>query len=303
MQALAGLAGGIPTADSAKTSAMKPLTDFINNGIQVDRIGLAFLSGIIPIPPLSYLGYGGLNLWAVGSLKYCAMKAGLQAFCSMAQTFVTAYYPKLWFLGYLLAYNPWYVFDILQLFSPTFAQEGFKVPFFNTKVSTSATPSAGKVTAPILAAAIALLCSGAYNLLSYFPESIQKAWKPAMNMVFLAIGGVTALAGGGIGGVVVLPQIMSALKGESKSLSDAIAPPPPPPMPSAPSAPQAGGGEPLPSLGDIANRIMKDEIGCPTQSGGALGDSTANIFLGSLVIAALGGIALALVRNKPIPAQ
>jgi hypothetical protein len=292
MQALAGLAGGVPTADSAKASAMKPLTDFINNGIQVDRIGLAFLSGIIPIPPLSYLGYGGLNLWAVGSLKYCAMKAALQAFCTMAQTFITAYYPKLWFLGFLLAYNPWYVFDILQLFSPTFAQEGFKLPFFNTKVSTSANPSVGKVTAPILAAAIALLCSGAYSLLSYFPESIQKAWKPVMNMVFLAIGGVTALAGGGLGGVVVIPQILSALKGESKALSAAVA---------APTAPQSGGGEPLPSLGDIANRIMKDKIECPTQSGG--GDATANIFLGSLVIAALGGITLALVRNKPIPPQ
>ena len=50
MQALAGLAG-IPTADSVKTSAMKPLTDFLNNGIQVDKVGLAVLAGIIPIPP------------------------------------------------------------------------------------------------------------------------------------------------------------------------------------------------------------------------------------------------------------
>jgi hypothetical protein len=151
-------------------------------------------------------------------------------------------------------------------------------------------------------AALALLSSGSYGLLSLFPESVQKAWKPIMNMIFLTIGGVTAMAGGGIGGVVVLPQIISSLKGESSNLSAALAtPPPPPPPPPVTSGPQAGGGESLPSLGDVANRILKDKIDCPTglQSGGG-DDVTATFFLGTLAIASLGGIMLALVRQKTV---
>lgn len=295
MEAFVGLAG-IPTAESAKASAMKPFTDFLNNGIQVDRVGLAILAGIIPIPPLSYLGNGGMNLWAVGSMKYCAMKAGLQALCTLANNFITAKYPNLWYLAYFFAFSPWYIFDILQIFSPAFATEGFKVPFFNTRVSTSDQPAVGKITPALMIAAFALLSSGSYGLLSLFPESVQKAWKPIMNMIFLAIGGVTALAGGGIGGMVVLPQILSSLKGESSNLSAALATPPPP------SGPQSGGGDSLPSLGEIAKRIMKDEIDCETnsQSGGGRNDATPYIFLGSLAVASLAGIMLALVREKTV---
>jgi hypothetical protein len=296
MQALAGLAG-IPTADSVKTSAMKPLTDFLNNGIQVDKVGLAVLAGIIPIPPLSYLGNGGMNLWAVGSMKYCAMKAGLQALCTLANNLIMAKFPKFWFLAYLFSFSPWYIFDILQLFSPAFEKEGFKVPFFNTKISTSPQPAVGKLTPALLVAAFALLSSGSYSLLNFFPDSVQKTWKPIMNMIFLAIGSVTALAGGGIGGVVVLPEILSSLRGERNKISEALATPAPPAQPS-----QKGGGDSLPSLGEIANRIIKDEIDCPTkmQSGGGDGNDAANIFIGSLVVASLGGIILALVRQKTV---
>ena len=302
MQALAGLAG-IPTADSVKTSAMKPLTDFLNNGIQVDKVGLAVLAGIIPIPPLSYLGNGGMNLWAVGSMKYCAMKAGLQALCTLANNLIMAKFPKLWVLAYLFSFSPWYIFDILQLFSPAFEKEGFKVPFFNTKVSTSPQPAVGKLTPALLIAGFALLSSGSYSLLNFFPDSVQKTWKPIMNMIFLTIGSVTALAGGGIGGVVVLPEILSSLKGERTKISEALATPPLPAEPSQTQPPsQKGGGDSLPSLGEIANRIIKDEIDCPTkmQSGGGDGNDAANMFLGSLIIASLGGIILALVRQKTV---
>lgn len=312
MQALAGLAG-VPTADSVKSSAMKPFTDFLNNGIQVDRIGLGILAGIVPFPPLSYLGNGGMNLWAVGSMKYCALKAGVQAFCSLAYNFIMAKYPKFWYVAYFFSFSPWYIFDIIQLFSPAFEKEGFKVPFFNTPVSTAPNPAVGKLTVPLIVAAFALLSSGSYGLLSLFPDSVQKAWKPVMNMVFLSIGGVTALAGGGISSVVVLPQILSSLKGETAVLKGAFATPPPPappdvppPIPIAPLPPpppsgaQMGGGDPLPSIEEIANRILKDDIDCATsvQSGG--GADTANIFLGSLVITSLGGIILALIRQKTV---
>ena len=300
MQALAGLAG-VPTADSVKSSAMKPFTDFLNNGIQVDRIGLGILAGIIPFPPLSYLGNGGMNLWAVGSMKYCALKAGVQAFCTLAYNFIMAKYPKFWYLAYFFSFSPWYIFDIIQLFSPAFEKEGFKVPFFNTPVSTDPNPAVGKLTVPLIVAAFALLSSGSYSLLSLFPDSVQKTWKPIMNIIFLSIGGLSALAGGGISSIVVLPQILSSLKGETAILKEALATPPPAPLPPPPpSGAQMGGGDPLPSIEEIANRILKDDIDCATsvQSGG--GDHTANIFLGSLVIASLGGIILALIRQKTV---
>jgi len=249
----------------------------------VGWFGLFILAGGVPFPPLSYLGFGGLNLWAVGSMTYFGMKAGLQAMLVLANTYVTAYYPKLWWIGYLMVLNPWYVFDLIQMFSPAFAAEGFKVPLLHTPIGNGGT---GTVTAALLAAAIALLCSGAYSLINLLPPELQVTYKPIMNSIFLAIGGVTALGGGSIGSMLVIPKIMSAIKGNISEAGAAVAALPPA------SAPQTGGG--VPSLGDVANRIIKQ------RGGGGDSDIGANIFLGTLAVAALGGISLALIRMKAV---
>jgi len=284
----AALLGATPSIGSVQTSGMSGITSFIQKGFSVGWFGLFILAGGVPFPPLSYLGFGGLNLWAVGSMTYFAMKAGLQAMCVLANTYVTAYYPNLWWVGYLMVLNPWYVFDLVQMFSPAFAAEGFKVPLLHTPIGHGGT---GTVTAALLAAAIALLCSGAYSLISLLPSELQVTYKPIMNSVFLAIGGITALGGGSIGSMLVIPKIMSAIKGNISDAGAAVAALPPP------SGPQAGGGG-IPSLGDVANNIIN---GAEQSGGGGDGpDIGANIFLGTLVVAALGGISLALIRTKAV---
>lgn len=257
----------------------------------VEWFGLFILAGGIPIPPFSYLGYGGLNLWAAGSLMYFAMKAATQAILVLINTFVTVYYPGLWWVGYLLFLNPWYLFDILQMFSPAFAKEGFKVPFthFNPKkplgkqvdISGNKTFAGGTVTAALLAASLALLGAGTYGLLNLLPPSITSGYKPIINSIFAVLGGVTAL-GGGSAGIMMLPQLMGSLKTNSAEFTAATA--------------QKGGSAELPSLDEVANRILEHK---PLQSGGGESeDLSSNIFIGILTLVTLGGISLALVRSK-----
>jgi hypothetical protein len=277
----AGSVTGAPlTADAAAAASQKTIMSYFNG--KVSWFGLFLLAGGFPFPPMSYLGLGGLNLWASGSMTYFAVKAGLQAVLTVANMFIEIYYPKLWWFGYLLVLNPWYVFDIVQMFSPAFAAEGFKVPFLHTPIGHGGT---GQMTPAIWAAAIALLCSGAYSFLNFLPPQLKAAYKPILNTVFLAFGAVTALAGGSIGGMVVLPQIMSSIKGSISQATAAAAAPPPA---------QKGGG--MPSLADVANNILDDKI--KVQGGG--GKDGAELFLGGLAVAALGGISLALIRSKAV---
>ena len=285
LQGLAALTGSpVPTVASAKTTAMNPITNFIKNGFHVGWTGLFILAGGIPFPPFSYLGFGGLNLWANGSITYGMIKGGLQGLCLLGNHYIKLFYPSLWFIGYLLVFNPWYVFDLVQMFSPAFATEGFKLPLTHKSVGSAGTT--GLVSASLLAAAIALLCTGVSSLLEWLPPEIRVSYKPIVDIIFLTIAGVSALAGGGIGGMVVLPQIMAALQSDVTEIKGDV----------STSVPQTGGGN-LPSLADVANNILKGKGGY-VQEGGGKNDMASTIFLGALAIAALGGISLALIRNK-----
>ena len=262
----------------------------------VEWFGLFVLAGGIPFPPFSYLGYGGLNLWAAGSLMYFAMKAATQAFLVFINTFVSVYYPNLWWVGYLLVLNPWYVFDILQMFSPAFAEEGFKVPFthFNPAkplgkpvvVNGKKTFAAGTVTAALLAAALALLGTGTYGLLNMLPPSVTAGYKPIVNGIFAILGGITAIGGGGAG-LLMLPSLVKTLQSSSSEYKASV----------AAVTPQTGGSSELPSLDKVANDILEHKT-THTGGGSTEDDLSSNIFLGTLTIVTLAGISLALARSK-----
>ena len=261
----------------------------------VEWFGLFILAGGIPFPPFSYLGYGGLNLWATGSLMYFAMKAATQAFLVFINTFVSVYYPNLWWVGYLLVLNPWYVFDILQMFSPAFAEEGYKVPFthFNPAkpvgkpmiINGKKTFAAGKVTGALLAAALVFLGTGTYGLLNMLPPSITAGYKPIVNTIFAILGAITAIGGGSFG-MMMLPTLIKSLQSNSAEYTASV----------AAVTPQTGGSSELPSLDKIANDILEHKT---TQTGGgSTEDLSSNIFLGTLTIVTLAGISLALARSK-----
>lgn len=294
---------GIPTLASVQTSGTNSLMSYFNFDLQ--WIGLFILAGGFPLPPFSYLGFAGLNLYAAGSMTYFGMKAGLQAMLVLANTYLTAYYPNLWWVGYLLVLNPWYVFDIIQLFSPAFPTEGFKVPFLHTPIGKGGT---GKMTPALFSLAIAAMSAGAYSLVNILPPELQVSYKPILNTIFITVGTVATVAGGGVTSMLVLPQAYSAIKSNLTSAGTAISALPPAPKASAPTTVQHGGGNNVPSLNEVAEKIMNGTI-TATEGGGQSGgggkkpDSGAIIFLGTLLIAALGGISLALIRSKADSAQ
>jgi hypothetical protein len=307
---LLGAAGaGADPAEATKTSFAKSLKE----GLPVGWLTLFILAGGIPFPPFSYLGMGGVNLLAVGSTTWFGIKAGFQFFLTLVNIFITAYFPKLWWLGWLLMLNPWYIFDLLQMFSPAFAHEGFKIPFtlFDPKKPLHSkaydngegglTYAKGSVGPAVILVAAGLTCVGAYSLVNMLPPAIQNSWKPMMNTAFAIIGGVTAVAGGGIGGMMALPTLMGSLKsGASQvaAIAPAVVAPAPAPVASAPApapAVQQGGGE-LPSLATVANNILNGTQTLNQAGGGE--DLSTNLFLGSLTLVTMGGLGLALIRSK-----
>lgn len=106
-----------------------------------------FLTGLAPMLPLipyvgpaffalfSSFGTNGANLLLSGSMGWAIAKFGFNQACRGAYFLISKQYPGRWWLPYLkgLLYyaNPWYVFDIVQRYSPSFAEEGFKLPFAN----------------------------------------------------------------------------------------------------------------------------------------------------------------------------
>jgi hypothetical protein len=276
---------GVPTVASTQAAGQSALTQYFNFDLQ--WFGLFILAGGFPLPPFSYLGFAGLNLYAVGSMTYFGVKAGLQTILTLANTYLLAYYPKLWWVGYLLVLNPWYVFDLVQMFSPAFPKEGFKVPFFHTPLG-----AAGKMTPALAALAVGAMSVGSYSLINMLPVELQASYKPLLNSIFLTVGTLAAVTGGGLSSMLVLPQAYSAIK---SSLGEAGAAAAAAPIP-APTGAQKGGG--APSLSDVARKI---EVGKITlQDGGGGSDPSAAVFLGTLGVAALGGISLALIRSKAV---
>ena len=290
----------LQNATDPAASTKSSFTKFIQDGITIPWLGLFILAGGIPYPPFSYLGLGGVNLLVVGSTMWFAMKAGLQFGITLANTFITAYYPELWWLSTLLSFNFWYLFDLLQMFSPAFHYEGFKVPFttfdpnkpLHTKLydteDGNKTYAKGAIGPTSILVIGGLTCIGTYSLLNYLPPVVTAAWKPIVNTIFTVVGGVTALAGGGIGGMLVLPKLMSSLKSNVAEVSSAL----------PPAAPTVQTGGAIPSLEVIANKILNGEETMNNQEGGGSDDTATNVFLGTLTVVTLGGIGLALIRSK-----
>lgn len=277
---------GVPTVSSVASTGQSALSSYFE--FDLGWFGLFILAGGFPLPPFSYLGFAGLNLYAVGSTTYFGVKAGLQALLGLANTYINAYYPKLWWLGYLMVLNPWYVFDLVQMFSPAFAEEGFKVPLFHTPLGSTA-----KMSGALAALAVGAMSAGSYSLMNMLPVELQASYKPILNSVFLTVGTLATVTGGGMTSMLVLPQAFGAIKSSLAEAGTAIAATPVP-VASGPAV-QKGGG--IPSLSEVAQNIDTDKI--QVQMGGG-SDPSATIFLGTLVVAALGGISLALIRSKAV---
>lgn len=81
------------------------------------------------------LGSNGANLLVSGSMGWGAMKAGSSLLLKGLYFLLSKSYPGQWWLPHLNAFikyaHPWYTFDIIQVYSPSFSRQGYKLPFVN----------------------------------------------------------------------------------------------------------------------------------------------------------------------------
>jgi hypothetical protein len=302
-------------------------------GIPVGWFGLLILAGGVPIAPLSFLGYAGANLMVTGSLGWAAAKMTAQLGTALAVKMISTYYPAFWIYSWILTYSPWYIFDIVQLFSPRFAVDGFKIPFVGTQIGNKG--GTGKVTLPILAALIAITAMGGYSLMDYIPAEITGSLQPILKTLFAVIGGGVALAGGGLGAFAMFPDLIKtvsgsvmeigakAVSGSAPAAAPVVAPVPfvAPSGPSGPSGPSApvvafvapsGPSAPVvpfvaPSAASAAQKggaqpFDLDAIAREFTGGGRKAAEASGFesyaFMGILAIAVLGGTSLAFLRSQ-----
>jgi hypothetical protein len=317
-----------PSIGNIQSSGKMSVAKFFQEGFTVGWGGLLFLAGILPFQPFVMLGYSGMNLLAVGAMAWAAGKAALQGICTLVSKYIDVYYPSLSFYSAFFSYNPWYIFDILQMFSPAFNEEGYKVPFLHTPVGGEG--STGTINATMLGLMVSLLSAGCYALVQKLPKEVVSTAKPTLDLVFTGLGSVAALSAGGLGAAMVLPEIMKSAKGSLSEIKSAVAAPAPSGAVSgattsgAVSAPQAqkGGGlgnpgSVFPDLRQIADGMLGPAIaGDPSafqsrilNGGGKRSgkseptDGEMLLFLGALSVVAVGGLTLAAVRAKAIPEE
>jgi hypothetical protein len=310
-----GLLGQVTTGD-IQTSGTSTIRNFIQNGFPVGRIGLLFLTGLLPlpIPPFTSLGEYGVNLLAGGSPVMAGFKAITQIAFTVAHNYIKGFYPALWPIVWLTRFSPWFVFDILQTMSPAFTKDGYKIPFM--KPATGREPIAAKggqgkidmITVPVI---IGILSLGAYTLLQSLPASITGSAKPILDIIVMVIGGASALSLGGIGGMTVIPQILEGLKKSGGELKEVIQTAPGPSGPASGPAVQQGGahiGSQMPPLREVAGHMLgPSEKGDPAPyfsnilSGGGRENAPTAVeslfFWLTLMIVAGGGMALAATRS------
>jgi hypothetical protein len=318
-----GLGGLVPTTTKPEDAVKDKIKQFVTEGFPIGKPALFVLAGAIFVAPFSFWGYGAVNLMVAGSKGWAAAKAALQMVFVLANKFLGTYYPKLWWVGWLLVLNPWYVFDLVQLCSPTFESEGFKVPFYGEQIR----PEDGvyKLNGIVIGIMMALLTAGGFSLLDYLPPEVVGGAKPALELALKVIGGVTAAAGGGLG-LLMLPSLkqtivqgVAGVKSEAAAAAAAVpaaaAAPgtlPAAAVPAAPLAQKGGSGQggAIPSLREIAAGLLGPAPGGDpgpfkstviTGGGGAAAaeaSTSSLLFVGTLGLAALGGIALAVTRSK-----
>jgi hypothetical protein len=166
----------------------------------------------------------------------------------------------------ILSYSPWYIFDIIQMFDPNFKNLGFRTPFFTQSLGSKfnlAAGTFGSITLIHIFVLILIFSLGGYTILDMIPAEITGSFRKILKTVFKVVAGVTGLLGGGMAAFTAMPGMFSALKGGGST--------------------QSGGGKM--TLDDIATSMMKPD-----------NSAQAYLFIGVLLTAALGGIALSAAR-------
>ena len=302
------------TQPSLATSGQSVIKRFFSAGFEIGFMGLLFLAGGLLIPPFDALGQLGVNLFAVGAPMFGLLKGAFMAMITFAVKYLKLYYPGLWPVTFMLSINPWFIYDLIQTWSPAFPQEGYRIPLtyksIGGGVSGPEGGPKGRITPVVIGMIIAAFAYGGYKLIDYLPKEITGNAGPMIQRIFLITGGVTAATGGGLTALVAVPEMVSALKGTLASPT-AAAPEPtatgsvtttPAPTVTGPTVPVQTGGTKfksvdieLPSLEEVSKRLLK-QLGAEDNNEQAR--SIAPLFLSGLGVIVVGGLSLAVLRNR-----
>ncbi len=274
-------------------------------------------------------GVNGVNLVASNSSFWALGKAAFNMLCIGLYDIMAIYFAGQWWLPALKALlryaNPWYVFDMIQVFNPKFKDIGYKIPFLNKRANTNKEKGAKLVTGDIgyiqkgssgsdtttygsfykaAGAAAVFLLPALYTLFDNLPAELKGKVQPLLDSVVSVGSMITAVAGGGIGTFILLPQLATSLQGNFAKLmaggseegqTNAVANA----ETTVEANAQLGGGD-VPSVEELAKSLLKNKS--TAQGGGGSLDPESATFMGLLGITILGGISVALVRNKRLSA-
>ena len=313
---LSGLATGLPVSTSTPpASGSSGLKGFLSKGFVLPWWAHIFLSGIAPflilIPyagptlfsfPYTF-GVNGLNLLASNSMGWAAVKAVFNLLFQTLSRVIALKFPGWWnpYIKAILYYaNPWFVFDILQVYNPRFKDDGYKIPFWNKKVNSTIESKGKRTTSDIgytdlsgnrtygtmsavpIGAMMVLLLPALYTMSENLPPEITSKIEPFLNTITTIMTGVAGIAGGGIGTFVILPNLITSVQTQITGLMAG----------GNQEKPVQTGGSNIPTINELTEKMLKESA----QSGG--GDIEGSVFMGILAFTILGGLSLALVRRK-----
>jgi len=295
---------------------------------------MLIFTGAIPFVPVSYLGYAGVNLLLTGTslfdgIFWAALKATTQIvfalFSKLTYDYITdewlAAVPYLSFLPWFLMFSPWYIYDVLQFFRRTSSggvfmdrflgntgdtrtpeKDSFRVPFSEKAIGNVQ----GDITFPKALLIVFVVLAGLSQTLEYLPDAIISTVKPLFNKVLAWLAGLTAVGGGGVGAYAAWPTISKMIATPAVGTSTA-----------APAiTPVNSLGSMVPGIGGMfgtATAVASGPVPGPIMQGGGRVDLDAiatdimkdtssgvgaYIVVGAMALVALGGGALAVVRQR-----
>jgi len=310
---------GIPGISGAPTdpavSGTSTIKGLFSKGFELPWWIHIFLTGIAPfLVLLPYVGttifsfpymfgVNGLNLLATNSMGFAAMKAAMNFFFQMIAAKLSSEFPGQWWLPVaraILYYgNPWFVFDILQIYNPSFASDGYKIPFWNKKTNSvleksstrtqkdigytdaKGTISYGWMGAVAIGAAIVLLAPATSILIESLPPEAKAKIDPIFSTIVTIVGGFGAVAGGSVASFVGIPALVSSVQSGFTSI-----------MAGGAAAPQTGGFK---SISEMVKPMIRKTTAEQEE------EDMSKIFLGILGFIAFSGVSLAVIREKGIP--
>jgi hypothetical protein len=142
-------------------------------------------------------------------------------------------------------------------------------------------------------------------LFDNLPPELKGKVQPLLDSVVSVGSIITAVAGGGIGTFVLLPQLATGLQGnfaklmaggseEGEATAETTV------VANTANNAQLGGGD-VPSVEELANSLLKNKSTAQGGGGGSI-DTESATFMGLLGITILGGISVAVLRRKRLSA-